>query len=173
MAGAPRVSLPVVDALAALDARVEARARAAQEAHPWWPCREGCDDCCRSLSRLPVVTEPEWARLREAILALEPAVRDAIALRTEAARDERPVQCPMLDTSRRSCLVYAARPVACRTYGFYTERDGGLHCAKVTAAVDANAPGGDVVWGNGEAVAHDLRAVGEAVSLRAWMRTLR
>lgn len=175
MAGAPRVSLPVLDALDALDARIEARAHASQEAHPWWPCREGCDHCCRSLSRLPVITSPEWERLQRALAALPPAVRGAVRARAADAPAEPsgPVTCPMLDTERGSCLVYAARPVACRTYGFYTERDGGLHCEKVTRAVEENAGEGGVMWGNGEAIAHDLRAIGEAVSLREWWFTLR
>lgn len=75
----------------------------------------------------------------------------------------------MLDRERGSCLVYAARPVACRTYGFYTERDGGLHCQEVGHAVERNDAASAVVWGNGEAVADDLKAFGETASLREWM----
>lgn len=75
----------------------------------------------------------------------------------------------MLDRERGSCRVYAARPIACRTDGFYTERDAGLHCNQVTRAVEDNASGGSVVWGNREAIADDMKAFGEVISLRAWM----
>jgi Fe-S-cluster containining protein len=83
----------------------------------------------------------------------------------------------MLDRERGACLVYDARPIACRTYGFYTERDAGLHCSMVTNAVDAHAAREDpasgptpVVWGNGEAIAADMDAFGKPASLREWLR---
>ncbi|MFY0578486.1 hypothetical protein ACN28S_33065 [Cystobacter fuscus] len=27
--------------------RVDARASSISEGHDWWPCRKGCDHCCR------------------------------------------------------------------------------------------------------------------------------
>lgn len=161
----PRVSLPV------LDAQIEARCRATQASHPYWPCAEGCDHCCRSLPHLPEFSADEWARLRGAIEALPDAIREEIRTRT---RDEQsaPVVCPLLDAERGACRVYAARPVACRTYGFYAERDAGLHCDRVTRAVEERGGGEPVVWGNGESVARELRSLGEPVSLRVWMREL-
>jgi Fe-S-cluster containining protein len=161
-----RLSLPL------LDDRIEARARATREAHPWWPCGDGCDGCCRSLPHLPVITEAEWSRLRPALLALPPDVRVDIAARTRSASASKPVTCPMLDEEQHRCRVYDARPIACRTYGFYAERDGGLHCAIVTEAVDAHGTASEVLWGNGGAIAEDMRAFGDVASLLRWMATL-
>lgn len=76
----------------------------------------------------------------------------------------------MLDETRGACRVYEARPVACRTYGFYTERDAGLHCRKVSAAVREHDAEQRVVWGNGEAIAYDLRDLGEPRPVDAWLR---
>jgi Fe-S-cluster containining protein len=152
--------------LTVLDDRIQARCDAARVAHPWWPCSEGCDDCCRSLPRLPEISAAEWERLAPAIDALRPDVR-ALVVERALASQVAPVTCPLLDRERGRCLVYEARPIACRTYGFYTERDAGLHCDKVTRAVAASSD--DVVWGNGEAIAADLRAFGEPVSLREWL----
>jgi hypothetical protein len=47
-------------------------------------------------------------------------------------------------------------------------RDAGLHCNEVTRAVE-KAGDAPVVWGNGEAIADDLKAFGETASLREWM----
>lgn len=155
--------------LALIDARIEARARASREAHAWWPCREGCDACCRALARSPQLTEPEWTRLRGAISALPREIRERVLQRIRNVAPSTPVICPMLDRERGACLVYEARPVACRTYGFYTERDGGLHCGSVAEAVASNATDEPIIWGNGESIADDLRALGEPRSLEAWL----
>jgi Fe-S-cluster containining protein len=160
-----RVTLPL------LDARIDARAQATRAAHAWWPCAEGCDHCCRSLPRLPVITRAEWERLREALATLPADVQDGVRARTLEVREATPVICPMLDRSRGSCLVYGARPIACRTYGFYTERDAGLHCNKVSDAVDEHAGEGPVLWGNGEAIAADMKSFGEAASLVEWIHS--
>ena len=158
-----RLTLPV------LDARIEARAKATRAEHPWWPCGEGCDACCRSLPHLPTITRPEWDRLSEALAQLPAELQGNIRERTRAlATATGPVTCPMLDREAGSCLVYAARPIACRTYGFYTERDAGLHCDKVTRAVEEKSRGA-VLWGNGEAIADDMKLFGELASLAEWM----
>jgi len=117
------------------------------------------------------MTEAEWTRLRDALAALPAHVRDDVVARTHAASIKRsgPVTCPMLDLARGACLVYAARPVACRTYGFYAERDAGLHCGEVTRLVEENDATGSVLWGNGEAIAEDMKVFGEIASLHDWM----
>lgn len=86
----------------------------------FWPCRRGCDHCCRHLAGLPVVTPPEEELLREGIAALDEAARAGVAERFRAlgAAPERPVVCPLLDPATGACLVYEQRPVACRTYSF-------------------------------------------------------
>jgi len=83
--------------------------------------------------------------------------------------DAGPVPCPLLDPARGACLVYEARPIACRTYGYYTERDGGLHCSLVTRELEARGTADEVVWGHGEAISRALAEYGEALSLRDWM----
>lgn len=156
-----RVALPI------LDARIQARVEASIEAHPAWPCRDGCDHCCRSLPSLPKVSAPEWERMHHAIEALAPDVRMRVHVGIASLRGiERRVTCPLLSDAG-SCRIYDARPVACRSYGFYTERDAGLHCERV---LDALAPQLDqVLWGNGEALGRELDALGEARPLDAWL----
>ncbi len=96
---AARVSLPL------LDAQIEARCRSVRDAHPYWPCAEGCDHCCRSLPHLPEFTADEWARLRDALAALPDAIREDIQRRTRAEQAH-PVSCPLLDTERgRTFLI--------------------------------------------------------------------
>lgn len=148
-----RIPLPV------LDARIDARCRSIVDAHPDWPCAKGCAHCCRSLPHLPTVTEAEWTRLK-------PALSEAQRTRLGEMRGEleAPVTCPLLDAGG-ACTVYDVRPISCRTYGFYTERDAGLHCALVSAA----AEGKDVIWGNGEAIAADVRAFGPERTLAEWL----
>ena len=107
--------------------------------------------------------------MRDAVAELPPDIQHTIAARVREAPHEGPLTCPMLDRGRGACLVYAARPVACRTYGFYTERDGGLHCDRVTRAVETNAGEAPVLWGNGEAIGDDMKALGEIASLAEWM----
>jgi uncharacterized protein len=158
-----RVTLPL------LDERIEARARATRELHAFWPCAEGCDLCCRSLPRLPTISSAEWERLYAAVEQLPAGIREAIVEHIHAAPETGPLTCPMLDRDRGACLVYEARPIACRTYGFYTERDAGLHCEQVMRAVEEHAGEMPVVWGNGEAIAADMKAFGEVTSLREWL----
>lgn len=153
--------------LAELDRRIDQRASAIQEDHAFWPCRRGCDQCCRTLSQLPVLTEPEWLRVADALRGLPDDVRAAVTERTERAPEHGTVVCPMLDQTRGECLVYDARPIVCRMHGFYTERDAGLHCDQVTHAVREHAA--EVVWGNGDAVLADLDPDGAARSLRTWL----
>lgn len=85
----------------------------------------------------------------------------------------------MLDETEGACLVYAHRPAACRTYGFYVRRADGLHCEIVECealahgegAFDGDARGPMIVWGNHESVEHTLlRLSGVPRSLTAWVR---
>ena len=162
---------------------VERRARATSDAHAWWPCRRGCDTCCRRLADVPRLVRAEWELLEEGLAALRPEVRAAILTRVEAldaveaaGQLPRHVTCPMLDEAEGACLVYAHRPGACRTYGFYVERELGLHCELVTAAVEEHAASAPpVVWGNQAGVDYALTRLAEAdaapLSLTAWLRS--
>lgn len=157
------------DLLTVLDARIEQRSRATAEAHEFWPCRRGCDGCCRTLSQLPHVTEPEWHRMRAALASLDGRVRSVVAARIAEAPEHGPLVCPMLDRTQGECHVYRARPLVCRMHGFYTERDAGLHCQDVSASVLAHGVQDQVVWGNGESMHQALRPFGEARPLRSWL----
>jgi len=132
-----------------LQSEIDARASATVEAQPAWPGRRWGDHCGRHLAGLPVVTPPEEELLREGIAALDEATRAGVEERFRAlgAAPERPVVCPLLDEATGACLVYEQRPVACRTYGFYVERDKGLYCGTIERAVAAGEYG-EVVWGN-------------------------
>ena len=121
---------------------------------PDWLCAKGCDTCCRRLASVPSLTAAEWTLLRDGLAAL-------------AAAAVRPVVCPMLDEASGACPVYLSRPVACRTYGFYVERDKGLYCRDIEAQEAAGELAG-VVWGNHEAVDRRLAALGEARPLTDW-----
>lgn len=149
--------------LRVLDERVAARCASTAAEHPWWPCGSGCAHCCRSLPHLPTITRPEWERLDAAIATLPD--RDAVEA-TILGEHAAPVTCPLLSTEG-TCRVYEARPIACRTYGFYTERDASLHCAQVGAAIEEHDA--LVTWGNGEAMNDDLRTLGETRDLRGWL----
>ena len=159
---------------------VERRARATSETHAWWPCRRGCDTCCRRLADVPRLVRAEWELLEEGLAALVPAVRSAIVARIERLETEAraPITCPMLDEQEGACLVYAHRPGACRTYGFYVERELGLHCALVTDAValhEQSEAAEPVVWGNQSGVDYALARLAEAdaapLPLTAWLRS--
>ena len=73
-------------------------------------CSEGCSSCCTAITLFPV----EAAALNAALEAL-PEARQEVVRRHVAARtgSER---CPLLEEHR--CLLYAARPIICRTHGF-------------------------------------------------------
>lgn len=123
------------------------------------------------------MTRVEWELLREGLDALAPDVRagvDAGIAELAAAEREkrvpRHVVCPMLDQDAGACRVYAHRPSACRTYGFYVERGIGLHCDMITEAVAARpAEEEPIVWGNAESVDYALaRVAGAEASLTAW-----
>lgn len=139
--------------------------------HPWWPCRRGCDDCCRSLAEVPRLHRAEWERLREGIDALPPSTRAVVRERVAALRGETGrVVCPMLDRDRGVCLVYEHRPAACRTYGFYVQRADILGCSKVVEAVDAHRET-PPTWGNQASVDAALAAlgIGDDRALTDWM----
>jgi Fe-S-cluster containining protein len=162
---------------------VERRTRATSEEHTWWPCRRGCDTCCHRLAEVPRLVRAEWELLREGLDLLAPVARADVDRRIEALAAleregnlPRHVVCPMLDEAEGACRVYAHRPGACRTYGFYVEHGIGLHCDMITEAVAARpedeAP---IVWGNAEGVDYALaRLCGEpgeaceAPSLTVW-----
>lgn len=158
-----------MNGLSTLHADIDARVLSIRENRPDWLCGKGCDGCCRQLAEIPQLTRAEWDLLRQGLSAL-PAERlaeigrDMTAL---AGQQSRPLTCPMLDQATGACPVYAQRPVACRTYGFYVQRDKGLYCRDIEARVAEGALA-EVVWGNHDAVDQRLASLGESRPLTAW-----
>lgn len=132
-----------------------------------WPCGKGCDSCCKHLADVPLLTQSEWELLREGLAALPPERLREVCNNIAALTGGRPCTCPMLDLSSGSCPVYACRPVACRTYGFYVQRDKGLYCRDIEIKADDGVLS-DVVWGNHDAIDQQLSRLGEQRSLTEW-----
>jgi Fe-S-cluster containining protein len=127
------------------------------------PCRRGCSACCHGPFAITVL---DAAELQRGLASLDPAVRrglderargQAAAFETAAPRlraspfldgwsdaeqDDLAARfgalpCPALDTDG-GCLVYASRPVTCRTMGIPTESGGTVEGAcPVQTAVPA------------------------------------
>jgi Fe-S-cluster containining protein len=150
---------------------IDQRVAIIRDAHPDWPCSKGCDACCRQLAALPRLTRAEWEWLKEGLASLTPDQFDAIRERLMALgpAPRRPVTCPLLDPASGACPVYAYRPVACRTYGFYVQRDKGLFCGTIQAH-DDNGELAELVWGNHETVDRRLTGFGETRSLDDWFK---
>ncbi len=152
-----------------LHADIDIRVQNIRDGATEWPCAKGCDRCCRQLADIPTLTRAEWELLHEGLAALPATLRDEVGQRVAAlaCSTERPITCPFLDQSTGACPVYAYRPVACRTYGFYVQRDRGLYCSEI----DSRVASGDlalVVWGNHDVVDRRLAALGEARPLTEW-----
>jgi uncharacterized protein len=72
-------------------------------------CRAGCDGCCRHLSLLVV----EGVALSAALHELPGGLAEHIRQRARNAAADDP--CPLLEDGL--CLLYAARPIICRSHG--------------------------------------------------------
>lgn len=158
-----------ITALPLLYAEIEARVQAIRTDHPEWLCAKGCAGCCRRLAAVPQLTAAEWDLLQQGLAALAPQRLGEVRRNIEAlsGAQSSPVTCPLLDRTTNACLVYAQRPVACRTYGFYVQRDLGLYCADIESSV-ARGELDDVVWGNHDRIDQRLAAIGEARALTEW-----
>jgi Fe-S-cluster containining protein len=155
--------------LSRLHDEIDARVRRIRENHPDWLCAKGCDTCCRRLAEMPRLTAAEWDLLRPALAALAPEQLAAIRrnLTDLASQPTRLVVCPLLERSTGACPVYAARPVACRSYGFYAQRELGLYCHEIESRV-ADGSLAEVVWGNHDAVDRQLGQLGDSRPLDEW-----
>jgi len=74
-------------------------------------CRPGCDECCMKSF---TVFRVEAANLYAGFLLLEPAARRVILQRCGSS-DPHLTSCVLLDSGR--CMLYAHRPIICRTHG--------------------------------------------------------
>ena len=155
--------------LVALQRDIDSRTRQVAASHGDWPCRKGCDTCCRHLAELPRLTRAEWTLLEEGLAELPADVRQEIASRIQALQQSRipGTVCPFLDRTTGSCRVYDYRPIACRTYGFYVERDLGLYCGQIEARVNSGEMT-DVVWGNAAGIEARLAEFGAKIGLLEW-----
>lgn len=156
-------------ALIRLHQEIDARVASIRENHPEWLCGKGCDSCCRRLAAVPQLTAAEWELLRGGLAALAPEQLAVIHRNVAdlAGQSSRPVVCPLLDRNTGACPVYAERPVACRSYGFYVQRDKGLYCHDIEGQEAAGSLA-DVVWGNHDAIDQRLASLGERRALTAW-----
>jgi Fe-S-cluster containining protein len=153
--------------LRVIQEQVQARVDETASAHDGWPCRKGCDDCCRRLASVPIVSESEWQLIAAHLERLESGTADLLRQRIrDSAGASRPVVCPLLDTGSGACLVYAARPIACRAYGFYAERENVLGCSRIESIAEQSP---DVIWGNGSALDAKLHHLGPAAELYRWI----
>ena len=153
--------------LLVIQEQVQLRVEDIATAHGNWPCRKGCDECCRRLASAPRVSLDEWEALVQALNALPSDV--AKAARERIRRSEsatRPVICPLLDTQSGACLVYEARPIACREYGFYVERQDVLGCSRIQ---DVSQQSPHIVWGNHASLEQRVDSLGPTAQLAEWM----
>jgi len=94
-----------------------ALAESARKAGHWLACRPGCAECCMG----PFPISPlDSQRLREGLAELQsqdPERAARVVGRARAWRDAEDEPCPALDPDTRTCDLYAARPLTCRTFG--------------------------------------------------------
>ncbi len=155
-------------ALRILQDKVESRVSQSVRQKPDWPCRKGCDYCCRHLANVPEATDTEWRLVRQTVEQLSADQRSTIEKRIlELECAQRHITCPFLDRAESTCLVYENRPIACRVYGYFMDRDQGLYCNTIKQAVDSGNFG-EVVWGNAEWVLDAERRIGEKLNLFKW-----
>ena len=147
-------------ALEALYSHVEARAAALTSERSAWPCRRGCDHCCRHLAAPLPVSGPEWAYLWEGFQQLAPSqqaqVRERVAQMAGAVR---PYTCPLLDPATGACSVYAHRPLSCRSYGFSVSRGEGNWCHLIAGMLAREGEEG-LLWANQDALEDTVRRLG-------------
>ncbi len=157
---------------------IETRVAQAQRTHPVWPCKKGCDACCRRLAQPPEFTAVEWLRLYQGIQTLPNAIQDDIKEKVAALahRDETEqsfVVCPLLDEEKGACHVYAHRPAACRMYGFYVSQHNNQWCQLIEDLFQAGDLEGAML-GNHTAMRRLIRQkFGDTRSIVQWWQELR
>ncbi|MBM3797044.1 MAG: YkgJ family cysteine cluster protein [Acidobacteria bacterium] len=79
--------------------------------------------------------------------------------------------CPFLDPAAGACQIYAHRPPACRTYGYYADSRGvGLYCSEIRRREEAGKLAA-VVRGNHDAMEAKIDAIGPRVSFADWAQS--
>jgi len=72
-------------------------------------CSAGCSSCCTAITLFPVEAAALYAALEALPDERQVAIQGHVAAHAEGER------CPLLEDHR--CLLYAARPIICRTHG--------------------------------------------------------
>ena len=118
---------------------------AVRTAYPDGRCTAGCSGCCDSQTAIFDVSQAEWTTIETHVAtAWSPQRRQAFRERFRAEHGSRlgayrgltwvrffepladryfarkPYRCPFLEDGR--CSIYAARPLACRMYGYFAIR---------------------------------------------------
>ena len=155
--------------LAELYADIDQRTNLIRVEHTDWLCRSGCEGCCHRLAEIPLLTAAEWALLQKGLAFLPAALQQSICQQVAALNDQksRPIVYPMLNQKTGTWRVYPYRPTACRTYGFYVQRDKGLYCNDIESLVAAGTLD-DVLWGNQDVIDQRLKGTGDLRLLTAW-----
>ena len=158
-----------MNTLSQLHTDIDARVQIISTQHTDWLCRKGCDACCRRLADIPRLTAAEWQLLQQGLTLLPEQQRSDIGKRiaTLTEQPSRPLTCPMLEQTQGTCIIYAHRPIACRTYGFYRQRDKGLYCQDIETRIAAG-DWDNVIWGNQTVIDRQLNALGDSRDLTEW-----
>ena len=159
------------------EAQIEARVQAIRADRDWWPCRRGCDACCRHLAQLPALSPDEWASVETAVASLPVSASAMVEQRVKALLQQSVEQtlsaaviCPYLDEQEGACRIYDARPLACRTYGFFVARDHDQYCEQIETAVNDRSETA-IVWGHAESIRHDIeRLSGKPIAFETHYR---
>lgn len=146
-----------------LEQRIEVRVQDIRSSRDWWPCRRGCSQCCRQLAQPPELSVQEWERIDEVVAELPAIIRTEIEQKIDKLLVQiientvnSQVVCPYLDENEGACRIYDARPIACRTYGFFVARDGNDYCEIIENEVSSRADtANDIVWGNAAAIRNE------------------
>ncbi len=104
-------------------------------------CSEGCSSCCTAITLFPV----EAAALQAALETLPAEAADAI--RQHVADHAEGERCPLL--SHHCCLLYAARPIICRTHGlpitFSEDNEQRVDCCPLNLSESESLSGSSVI----------------------------
>jgi uncharacterized protein len=104
-------------------------------------CSEGCSDCCTAITLFPV----EAAAIKAELAALPS--EEAAAIRRHVEEHAAGERCPLLFHHR--CLLYAVRPIICRTHGLpilvTEENTQRVDCCPLNLTESESLPGSAVI----------------------------